>query len=101
MPHLLAASAAALLLSVSGVNPPDYSEKNLCDLYAGARCHQTSCAPDAKEKCAEVSNQCRGRSREAPVPPERAEPIVACAKALLAVTCGAPNPPQCDGVNMR
>lgn len=101
MPHLLAASAAALFLSVSGVNPPDYSEKSLCDLYAGARCHQTSCAPDGKARCAEVSSQCRGRSNEGRVSPEQAETVVACAKALLSVPCGGPHPSQCDGVNMR
>ena len=92
-------AASALLLSVSGATPPDYSEKSLCDLYAGARCHASSCLPDAKERCTQVSSQCRGRTRYETVPPSRAERVAACAKALLTQTCGAPTPPECNGVD--
>ena len=43
--------ASALVMSIEGVQPPDYSERSLCDLWAGARCHVTACLPDAKKQC--------------------------------------------------
>jgi hypothetical protein len=95
--HLLAASA--LILTISGAKPPDYSEKALCDLYAGAQCHATSCLPDAKERCTAVSVQCRDRTRERTVSTDRAERVAACARALLANACGAPIPAECNGVS--
>lgn len=90
--------ASALVLSLSGVQPPAYSEKGLCELWAGARCQATSCLPDGKKRCATDSAQCRGRT-EQPVPDDRAQKVAACARALLQATCGAPAPAECDGID--
>lgn len=95
--HLLVASA--LVLSVSGVSPPNYSEKGLCDLWAGARCHATSCMPDAKERCTQASLQCRGLDRYTTASPDRAERVSACALAMLKTRCGDPAPAECSGVD--
>lgn len=89
--------ASALILSVSGVRPPNYSEKSLCDLWAGARCHATACMPDGKQRCSSESSACRGRD-ESTVSSERAERVAACARALLQSRCGDPAPAECSGV---
>lgn len=94
-PRLFAASALVLLFT--GVNPPDYSEKGLCDLWAGARCYATQCLPDGKQRCTQDSAQCRGRG-DATVSADRAERVAACAKALLKGRCGDPAPEECAGV---
>lgn len=91
-------AASALILSLSGVQPPNYSEKGLCDLWAGARCHATACLPDGKKRCEAESQQCRGRGG-ATVSGERAERVSACAKALLKARCGDPAPAECSGVD--
>ena len=88
----------ALLLLVSGAKPGDYTEKNLCDLWAGAHCPATSCMKDAKERCATVSRRCRGTGRQT-VSKDRADRTAACAKALLAAKCGAPQPSECENVS--
>jgi hypothetical protein len=86
---------AALVASLTTVAPPDYSEKGLCDLWAGARCHATSCLPDAKQRCEADSRRCRGRGGAA-VSPARAEKVAACARALLQARCGDPAATGCD-----
>ena len=88
---------STLVLSLAGVKPPHYSEKGLCDLWAGARCYATSCEKDAKLRCTSEASQCRGRT-EASVPDERAERVAACARALLKSRCGDPTPAECEGV---
>ena len=93
---------AALMLSGAmflsqGVRPPDYSEKSLCDLWAGAQCAVASCGENAQDRCKQESKMCRGKSRSA-VGGEHARRVAACAKAKLKLKCGAPTPAECDGV---
>ena len=89
--------ASALVVSIEGVDPPEYSERSLCDLWAGARCHVTSCLPDAKKQCAADSARCRG-TQSSSVPSSRSDVVAACAKALLKGKCGDPPPAECQGV---
>lgn len=95
---LTALFAAAALSMSSGVKPETYSERWLCDLWAGAQCHATKCQKDGKDRCMAVSKACKDTSRREPVPRERAEKQAACARALLKGACGAPKPPECDGL---
>jgi hypothetical protein len=96
---MLLAAAAAFVLSTSvGTKPNTYNERWLCDLWAGAQCHATSCQKDGKDRCQAVAKQCADTSRKAPVDPTRAEKKAACAKALLKQPCGAPKPPECEGL---
>jgi hypothetical protein len=94
---------SALLLSTSlialseGVQPPDYSERGLCDLWAGALCHMRECQQDAKEHCQADSKRCRSLPR-AKVPPDRATKLAECARAMLKLKCGDPMPPECADV---
>lgn len=93
--------AAALTVFVSlstGTAPNTYNERWLCDLWAGAQCHATSCEKDGKERCMAVSKQCLETSKRAPVEPAKAEKRAACARALLKQACGSPKPAQCDGL---
>lgn len=94
----LAAYAAIVLSSSSGVKPDTYSERWLCDLWAGAQCHASSCQKDGKARCEAVSKACNDTSKKEPVSRERAEKQAACARALLKVACGAPRPAECDGL---
>ncbi len=95
---MLLATAAAFVLSTSaGTKPNTYSERWLCDLWAGAQCQATSCQKDGKARCEAVSKQCEATSREATVDGARAERKAACARALLKQSCGASKPPECDG----
>ncbi len=89
-----AALSAAWLALTLGASPGEYTEKSLCDLWAGAQCHATSCQKDAKERCAEASARCRNTSAR-PVPKETAEKTAECAKATLQQACGAPPPAVC------
>ena len=91
--------AGSLALTLLAAKPDNYTERNLCDLLAGAQCHATACKKDAKERCTEVSRKCRNTSKTT-VPKERAEKTAACAKATLKAKCGAPAPPECDGVSL-
>lgn len=96
---MLLATAAAFVLSTSvGTKPNTYNERWLCDLWAGAQCHATSCQKDGKERCLAVSKQCNETSRKAPVDAARAEKKAACARALLKQPCGSPKPAECDGL---
>ena len=95
---IIATLAAALLMTSSGTKPEQYSERWLCDLWAGAQCHATSCAKDAKDRCLAASKQCDVTSRKAPVAKERADKQAACARALLKGACGAPKPAECEGL---
>jgi hypothetical protein len=95
---LLAAAAALALSSSFGTKPNTYSERWLCDLWAGAQCHATSCKKDGKELCLAVSKQCEQTSRQKMVESERAEKRAACARALLRQPCGAPAPAECEGL---
>lgn len=94
----LLVTGSMMLSSAQSVTPGQYSEKWLCDLWAGAQCHQASCRKDAKEQCDAASRRCRGRSR-AVVPQSSAERTAACAKAMLTNACGAPTPSECEGVS--
>ena len=89
--------ASALAVSVQAVSPPDYSERSLCDLWAGARCYATVCMPDRKVRCTSESIKCR-HARSSTVPPARADRVAPCAKALLNAKCGDPLPAACAGV---
>lgn len=96
---MLISLAASLLLSTSsGTRPNTYSERWLCDLWAGAQCHATSCQKDGKERCQAVSKQCQETSRKSEVDAARAQKKAACARALLSQACGSPKPPECDGL---
>jgi hypothetical protein len=91
--------AASLLVSASsGTRPNTYNEKWLCELWAGAQCHATSCQKDGKERCLAVSKQCQETNKKAEVDQGKAAKKAACARALLAQACGAPKPPECDGL---
>jgi hypothetical protein len=90
-------SFALVVSSIEAVSPPDYSERSLCDLWAGARCHATECLPDRKARCTSEAARCRGADVSS-VPPSRAEQVAACARALLTAKCGDPLPVQCEGV---
>lgn len=96
---MLLATAAAFLLSTSaGTKPNTYNERWLCDLWAGAQCHATSCQKDGKVRCEAVSKQCDATSPKAGVDLVRAEKKAACARALLKEECGGKKPPECDGL---
>jgi hypothetical protein len=96
---MLFAAAAAFLVSTSaGTKPGTYNERWLCDLWAGAQCHATSCKKDGKERCMAVSKQCKETSRKTHVDPDRAEKKAACARALLKEACDAKRPPECEGL---
>lgn len=96
---MLLATAAAFLLSTSaGTKPNTYNERWLCDLWAGAQCHATSCQKDGKARCEAVSKQCDATSRSATVDLARALKKAACARALLKEECGGKKPPECDGL---
>jgi len=86
------------LMTSQGVRPPDYSERSLCDLWAGAQCAVERCGESAQERCKQVSKVCRGK-RRATVPGEHARKVAACAKAMLKMKCGAPTPAECNGVS--
>jgi hypothetical protein len=99
MLRMLIAAAAAFVLSTSaGVKPGTYSERWLCDLWAGAVCHATSCEKDGKARCEAVSKPCLETKKRAQVDDARAEKKAACARALLKVPCGSPRPAECDGL---
>ena len=91
--------AGTLALTLLTAKPDNYTERNLCDLAAGAACHATACLKDAKERCTQASRKCRNLSR-ATVPKDRADKTAACAKATLQAKCGAPAPPECAGVSL-
>ena len=96
---MLLAAAAAFVLSTSvGTKPEAYNERWLCDLWAGAQCHATSCQPDGKDRCLAVSKPCTETRRSTPVDAARAEKKAACAKALLKRACGAERPAECEGL---
>ena len=99
MSPMLLATAAAFVLSISaGTKPNTYNERWLCDLWAGAQCHATSCQKDGKVRCEAVSKQCEATSRTSTVDASKAEKKAACARALLKGTCGASKPPECEGL---
>ena len=96
---MLLATAAAFVLSTSaGTKPNTYNERRLCDLWAGAQCHATSCQKDGKARCEAVSKQCEATSKDSTVDAARAEKKAACARALLKEDCGGKKPPECDGL---
>ena len=98
-PPMLLATAAAFVLSTSaGVKPNTYSERWLCDLWAGAQCYVTSCQKDGKARCEAVSKQCKATNPASTVDASKAERKAACARALLRGTCGSAAPPECDGL---
>ena len=90
--------AAAWLSTSVAVKPDTYSERWLCDLWAGAVCHATSCKNDAKERCMAVSKACKDTSRKSQVSKENADKKAACARALLKNQCGQPTPAECAGM---
>ena len=94
----LLVTGSMMLSTAQSTTPGNYSEKWLCDLWAGAQCHQSSCRKDAKERCDAESRRCRGRTK-ATVPPDSANKTAACARALLTAVCGAPTPAECNGVS--
>jgi hypothetical protein len=95
---LLAAAAAFVLSTSAGTKPNTYSERWLCDLWAGAQCHATSCQKDGKVRCEAVSKQCEATNRKSTVDAAKADKKAACARALLKQACGAARPPECDGL---
>ena len=95
---LIAAAAALALTFSSGTKPNTYSERWLCELWAGALCHSTSCQKDGKDRCQAVAKQCADTSKRTPVEPSKAEKKAACARALLKQECGGAKPAECDGL---
>lgn len=96
---MLLGTAAVLMLSFSaGTKPNTYNERWLCDLWAGALCHATSCQPDGKVRCEAVSKQCEATNRKSTVDASRAEKKAACARALLKQDCGTEKPSECEGL---
>ena len=95
---IIATLAAALLMTSSGTKPDQYSERWLCDLWAAAQCHTTSCAKDAKDRCQAAGKQCEATSKKVTVKKERSDKQSACARALLQAACGAPKPAECEGL---
>ncbi|HCF57578.1 MAG TPA: hypothetical protein DFS52_06245 [Myxococcales bacterium] len=89
--------SGALLSMSSGVKPPEYSEKSLCDLWAGAQCELAKCGENAAERCLEESKRCRHRSYVV-VQPDHAAKVSECAKALLKLKCGDAMPQECADV---
>ena len=99
MPTMLLATAAAFVMSISsGTKPNTYNEKWLCDLWAGAQCHATSCHKDGKARCEAVSKQCEQTNRKSKVDAARADKKAACARALLKQNCSDTSPAECDGL---
>jgi len=91
--------AGALISSSEGVKPPDYTERSLCELWAGAQCQQMQgCSENAKERCQAESKRCRAQPRTT-VSKERADRVAECAKALLKQKCGEPLPQACTDLN--
>ncbi len=95
---MLAAVLAGLVQMSVAVSPPNYTDKSLCDLWAGAQCHQLECGQNAKERCQEESKRCRGLTRRS-APKEKAAKVASCAKAILKTKCGDPAPTECAGVD--
>ncbi len=95
---VLLAAAAFVLSTSAGTKPNTYSERWLCDLWAGAQCVATSCQKDGRARCESVSKQCESTSREVSVEGDRAERKASCARALLKSGCGASRPAECDGL---
>jgi len=96
---MLLAAAAAFVMSTSvGTKPNTYNERWLCDTWAAAQCHATSCEKDAKERCKAVAKPCEATNRKTPVDPTKAEKKATCARALLQQACGAPKPAECEGL---
>jgi hypothetical protein len=92
----------ALVLSgaialATNVRPPDYTERSLCELWAGAMCQKLKCVEGAKARCQAESKRCRGQPYSV-VPKDRAAKVAECAKALLKQKCGEPEPAECSGV---
>jgi hypothetical protein len=96
---------AALLVSgvlwtvPQGAKPPDYTERSLCELWAGAQCEQARCGDNSKQRCRAESKRCHGAAR-ASVPRDRAARVAQCAKALLKQKCGGPAPAECADVTL-
>ncbi len=86
------------MMTASGTKPGHYSERWLCDLWAGAQCSYTSCEKDARERCIAASKQCASTSRRTTVPEDRASKMSTCARSLLGTKCGAPKPTACGDV---
>lgn len=90
--------ALTLIVALAvGVPRDTYSERWLCDLWAGARCYSTSCEKDAKERCDAVSRQC-ARTSHAQVDSAKAQAKATCARALLVQKCGEATPSACQGL---
>src|SRR5690242_12832541 len=87
-----------IVVALLTAKPGEYTEKNLCDLWAGAQCEASSCKADAKQRCAQASRTCAA-ARASSVPPSRADKVATCAKALIRAGCGAPQPAECKDVS--
>ena len=89
--------SGALSLTV-GVKPPDYTERSLCELWAGAQCHVAQCdKASADARCKVESKKCKGHG-DGPASKDKAAKVSACAKAMLQKACGAPEPAECSKV---
>jgi len=88
---------AGLLFAAESARPPDYTERSLCELWAGAQCQRARCSEGGKQRCAAESKRCM-RLHRAIVPRERAAKVAECAKSLLQQKCGEPSPANCENV---
>jgi hypothetical protein len=84
------------LVLFTGVKANTWSERSLCELWAGAQCAATSCLPDARERCQAAARQCEQTDRKQVVDGARAQKKADCARALLLSTCGGSNPAECE-----
>jgi hypothetical protein len=89
--------SGALASLTPAAQPPDYTARGLCELWAGAQCQLAACGENAKERCTSESKRCRQLSR-ATVSKEQASRTVECAKATLKLRCGEPPPAECQGL---
>jgi hypothetical protein len=89
--------AATLLLPLSAEASRPFSARDLCEVWAAAQCHATSCHEDGRERCTAESRKCPSQSRTAAAR-QRADQVAACARALLRGRCGDPTPEECSSV---
>lgn len=96
---MITAILVAGVMSMSqGTARDTYTERSLCELWVGARCHANACQQNARERCIEEARRCSSESAWETVPPERARRVATCARAMLNAACGGPSPAECSDV---
>lgn len=89
--------SGALTLT-AGVKPPDYTERSLCELWAGAQCQVAKCdQTSADARCKAESKKCKGLPHTS-ASKDHAAKVSECAKALLKKQCSDAVPAECSDV---